>query len=348
MNTIKSIISTKSILLFFALAILTVFIYQIKDVLLLLFASFIIASALYPTVDWMNKKMSRGLAVFIIYTVGLIIIATVLIPFFSILIEQTREFLKQTPLYWAEIKKFIMHLHIISKHYGVLPDASQILTSTSNLGEKIVSQSINITIGLFTGILAAFTLAVLVLFLLLDKEELKEGFLKFFPVHMREKAETIASTISKKVGGYVGGQLLLMFMVGILTALGLFILNIKFALLLGLIAGILEIIPIVGPILSAVPAIIVALAQNPILVVWVILVYLIVQRIENSFLTPLVLARFLELNPLIVIIAILIAASTLGVAGVILAAPIAASICVLVQELYLSRVNAPKEGSTNT
>ncbi|MDD3012142.1 MAG: AI-2E family transporter [Candidatus Gastranaerophilales bacterium] len=343
MNTVKSIISTKSILLFFALAILTMFIYQIKDVLLLLFASFIIASALFPTVDWMSKKMPRGFAVFIVYTVGLIIIATVLIPFFSILFEQTQEFLKQAPSYWVEIKKFILHIQIISKHYGMLPDASQIFASTSNLSEKIVSQSINITIGLFTGVIAAFTLAVLVLFLLLDRDELKEGFLKFFPEHMRNRTENITATIAKKVGGYVRGQILLMFMVGLFTALGLFILDIKFALLLGLIAGVLEIIPIVGPIFSAIPAIVVALAQDPILVVWVILVYLIVQRVENTFLTPLILGKFLELNPLIIIIAILIAASTLGVTGVILAPPIAASICVLVQELYINRINQPKE-----
>jgi predicted PurR-regulated permease PerM len=339
MDTIKSIISTKSILLFFALAILTVFIYQIKDVLLLLFASFIIASALYPTVDWMSKKMKRGLAVFIVYTLGLIIIATVLVPFFAILIEQTREFLKQAPSYWDQIEKFISDVRIVSKNYGMLPNIPQILTTTAGLGQNIVNQSINFTIAIFTGVITAFTLAIIVLFLLLDKEELKDGLLKFFPENMRDKAESITATISKKVGGYVRGQLILMLMVGLLTSLGLFLLNIKFALLLGLIAGILEIIPIVGPILSAVPAIVVALAQDPILALWVIVVYLVVQRIENSFLTPLILGKFLELNPLIVIIAILIAASTLGVAGVILAAPIAASVYVLVQELYINRIN---------
>lgn len=339
MEKIKSIISPKSILLFFALAVLILFIHQIKDVLLLLFASFIIASALYPMIDWMSKKMPRGVAVFIVYTFGLIIIATVLVPFFAILIEQTREFIKQSPTYWNEMQKVISDLRITGRNYGVLPNTSQILSTTAGLGENIVSQSINFTITIFTGIIAAFTLAIIVLFMLLDKDELKDGLLKFFPHDMRDKAESIAATISKKVGGYVGGQLILMLTVGLMTAFGLSLLNIKFALLLGLIAGILEIIPIVGPILSAVPAIIVALAQDPILAVWVILVYLIVQRIENSFLTPLILARFLELSPLIVIVAILIAASTLGVVGVILAPPIAASICVLVQELYLNKIN---------
>jgi predicted PurR-regulated permease PerM len=339
MNAVKNIISSRSILLFFAMGLFIIFIYHIKDVLLLLFASFIIASALYPVVDWMSKKMPRGLAVFIIYMLGLVVIATVLIPLFAILADQTNEFLKQSPAYLAEIKKFLLQISAKSKHYGMLPNISQILSGTSNISEQIVSQSINFTITIFTTIIAAFTLAILVLFLLLDKEELKDGLLKFFPENQREKAASITSTISKRVGGYVRGQLILMLAVGLLTALGLFMLNVKFALLLGLIAGVLEIIPIVGPIFSAIPAVIVALAQDPILALWVIAVYLIVQRLENSFLTPIILARFLELNPLIIVMSILVAASTLGIAGVILAPPLAASIYVLVQELYLNKIN---------
>lgn len=339
MNTVKNIISSKSILLFFGIGLSLVFIYHIKDVLLLLFASFIIASALYPVVDWMSKKMPRGLAVFIIYMLGFILIATVLVPLFSITADQINEFLKQTPSYLAEIKKFFVFLSSKSKHYGMLPNFSQVLSSTSSLGEKIVSQSINFTIAFFTGIIAAFTLAVLVLFLLLDKEELKDGLLKFFPENQRDKAAVIISNISKKVGGYVRGQLILILTVGLFTALGLFMLKVKFALLLGLIAALLEIIPIVGPILSIIPAIIVSLAQDPILAIWVIILYLVVQRLENSVLAPIILGRFLELNPLIVVMSILIAASTLGIAGVILAPPLAASIYVLVQELYLNKLN---------
>jgi len=342
MNTEKNIISSKSIILFFAIAFLSVFIYQIKDVLLLLFASFIIASALCPTVDWMSKKLPRGLAVFIIYTIGLIIIATVLVPFFAVLIEQTQEFIKQFPSYANELEKFTSHLKIISRNYGMLPNTLQMMSPASKLGENIVSQSINFTISFITGIVAAFTLAVLVLFLILDKEELKQGFLKFFPEEMRNKAESITSTISQRVGGYVRGQLILMLTVGLFTSIGLFLLKIKFALLLGLIAGVLEIIPIVGPILSAVPAVLIALTYSPITAIWVIIVYLVVQRIENSVLAPLILAKFLELNPIIIVVSILIAASTLGFAGVILAPPIAASVYVLVQELYLNRINPIK------
>lgn len=337
MNTIKIVISPRSVVLVLAFLLLSWLIYQSKDIILLLFASFVIASALFPVVDWLSKKMPRILAVSLIYLIGFIILATVLIPFFSVLIGQSQEFAKRLPVYTKEIYNFITDLQITTG--GLFPDFQEILSSTANMGQNIVSQSINITINLFTGIVAVFTLAVIVFFLLLDKKELKDGLLKFFPEQMKEKAESITKTISQKVGGYVRGQLLLMLAVGLLTALGLTIIRVDFALLLGLLAGILEIVPIIGPVLSAVPAIIVALAQDPWLVLWVILVYLIVQRIENSFLTPLILGKFLDMHPLIIIAALLFAASVLGVIGVILSPAIAAVIYVLVQELYLNRIN---------
>lgn len=337
MNTIKITISPKSVIIILALLILGWIVYQSLNIILLLFASFVIASALFPLVDWMSKKLPRGLSVLIIYIVGFLLLATVLIPLFSVLGQQLQEFAKRIPTYSGEIYNFITDLEITTN--GLLPDFSQIISPLSNLGQELVTRGIDITVNLVTGIVAFFTLAVVVFFILLDKDELKDGFLKFFPEHMRDKTACITKTISLKVGGYVRGQLLLMLAVGVLTTLGLTIIGIDFALLLGLVAAILEIVPIIGPILAAIPAVIVALAQDPILALWTIIVYLIVQRVENSFLGPLILSKFLDMHPLIIIAALLIAASTLGIIGVILSPAIAAAVYVLVQELYLKKIN---------
>jgi len=337
MNTIKVIISSRSVILVLAFLILAWIVYQSLNIILLLFASFVIASALFPVVDWMDKKIPRGLAVLLVYIAGFLILATVLIPFFSVLTEQIQEFVERIPVYSGEVYTYITDLE--AKTGIIIPDISEIVSPLTNVGQNIVSQGINITINVVTGIVAVFTMAIIVFFILLDKEELKKGFLRFFPEEMRDKTASITKTISRKVGGYVRGQLLIMLAVGILTTLGLSIIGVDFAILLGLLAAILEIVPIIGPVLSAAPAVIVALAQDPILAVWAIVVYLIVQRIENSFLAPLILGKFLDMHPLIIIAALLIAASTLGIIGVILSPAIAAAIYVLVQELYLNRVN---------
>lgn len=339
MNTTKIVISSKSVIIMIAFLVSALFIYQIRDVLLLLFASFIIASALFPIVDWMSKKIPRGLSVLIVYLIGIIILATIFIPFIAVSIEQTREFIKQSPLYFQEISKIISGWRLDFKNYGIATNLSELFSNYSDIAQHIVNQSINFTIALIAGIIAAFTLAVMVLFMLLDKDELKKGFFSLFPVSTRQKAEEISITITRKVGGYVRGQLLLMITTGFFTTMVLLLLKVKFALLLGLLAGLFEIIPIMGPILSSIPAILVTLAQNPSLTLATIVAYLIIHRIENSFLAPLILGRFLEVHPLLIIVSILIAASTLGIAGVILAPPITAVIYVLVQELYVKRIN---------
>lgn len=343
MNSVKIIISPKSIIALIAFVLLVIFVYHTKDVILLLFASFVIASALYPTVDWMNKKMRRGLAVGIIYLIGILILSVLSVPFFTILIDQIQEFIKDFPKYWAHVQFLINKGEILIESTGYIPDYSQAFTNLPSLSKDIVSQSINLTVNIVAGIIMAFTLAVMVLFLLLDKEEIKKGFLILFPVQYREKTEFIVATISKKVGGYVRGELLLMLAVGVLSTISLAVVGIKFAFLLGLIAGLLEIVPIVGPILSAVPAVIVALADNPWLALYVIIIYFIIQRFENVLLTPLILGKFLELHPIIIITAVLTAGSILGVFGVILSPAIAASIYVLVQELYLKKINSIEE-----
>lgn len=343
MNSVKIIISPKSIIALIAFILLVLFLYHTKDVILLLFASFIIASSLYPTVDWMSKKMKRGIAVGIVYFTGFLVLSVLSVPFFSILIDQLREFIADFPKYWSHVQFLITKGEIFIESTGYIPDYSQAFTNLPSLSKDLVSQSINLTVNIVGGFLMAFTLAILVLFMLLDKEELKNGLLRFFPVQYRERAELITVTISKKVGGYVRGQLLLMFIVGALSSISLTVVGIEFAFLLGLIAGLLEIVPIVGPILSAIPAIIVALADNPWLAIYVIVAYSVIQRVENVLLTPLILGKFLELHPIVIITAVLIAASTLDVFGVILSPALAASICVLIQELYLNKVNSAEK-----
>ena len=338
MNNENTSFSRGNIVFFLAMVLLILFVFRIKDVILLLFASFAIASALFPVVDWMSKKIPRGLVVTIVYIVGIIVLLTILIPFITVILFQMQEFAKKFPMYWDDLAKFLDHLEILSVNTSFIPDYSQLITNLAQFGKELLSRSIGFTINLFAGLAAAFTLAVIVLFMLLDKKYLKNEYIKLFPSKKRERVKEITEIISKKVGGYVRGQLLLMFLVGLLTAIGLKIIGLEFALLLGIVMGILEIIPLAGPIIASIPGILVGLAHGPGYALWALLVYIIVQRVENNFLTPLILGKFLEIHPLIIITAILIAASTLGVFGVILSPAIAAAIYVLVQELYVKKL----------
>jgi len=123
MNSVKIIISHKSIIALIAFILLVLFLYHTKDVILLLFASFIIASSLYPTVDWMSKKMKRGIAVGIVYFTGFLILSVLSVPFFAILIDQLREFIADFPKYWSHVQFLITKGEIFIESTGYIPTA---------------------------------------------------------------------------------------------------------------------------------------------------------------------------------------------------------------------------------
>lgn len=336
---IKKFATFKYILFVLGVGLILFFIWINKDITLLFFTSFIIASAINPAVDTLNKKMPRWLAVLIIYLIGFIVVGLILIPLMDVAIKQTIVFINLLPEYWAKASSLTGQIQILSKHIGFVPDFSNMVNSTATFSQDIINRSINLTVSLVEGLIITFTLAMIVLYMLLDKESIKKTYLRFFPQDMRLKAEQISANISKKVGGYVIGQLFSMVAVAIVTTVGLSILGIKFAILLGFIAGILDIIPVVGPLVAAVPGILIALYQDPILALWAILVYVIAQWVTNTFARPLIFSKFLDLHPLVIIFSILVAANLLGVIGVIIAPAIAAMVCVLMEELYLKQLD---------
>ena len=337
MNEIKITISLKSVLMILALGMLIWGLIVAKDIILFLFAGYIIASALFPIIDFLKKRMSEGLSIAIVFSAFSLIIALISIPFAGIFAEQITQFQEYFPKLTSQIDSWIA-LYKASAISQMLPSVEQISGKLLAYSEGFLKTSIDFTFAIFGMIVAMFTLAALVLFILIDRKSLKEGLLSFFPKDVRENVQKIAETITRRVGGYVRGQLAVMFFVGAVTGIVMQIMGLPFAILLGILAGLLEVVPIIGPILSAVPAIILGALISPWYVLWVGLAYLIIQRVEN-LISPIIYGKFLNMPPLVIISVILIAGATLGVFGVILSPAIAAAIYVLIQELYLKKIN---------
>jgi len=142
----------------------------------------------------------------------------------------------------------------------------------------------------------------------------------------------------KKLGRWLQGQLFLGIIVGTLVYMGLCFLNIKYALLLAIFAGVLEIFPYIGPVIAAVPAVIIGFLQAPILGLWVLVLYVAVQQLENYLIVPLVIGRVVGLNPIIVIMALLIGAKLGGILGMILAVPITAVLAEFVKDAVKKKI----------
>jgi predicted PurR-regulated permease PerM len=320
--------------------VLLVLIYIFKEIALLFFGSYVIACALSPFVDFLSKYMPRWLSIALVYLLGVTALLLVAIPLCILAIEESALFLHNLPEYITYIKHIFINISKIDIPAKALVfNFNTITQATTRFGAEIVNQSLNLTKNLIEGVTIIFTSSIIVLYMLLDKPILKDGILSFFPEKIRDKVHQMARAISYKVGGYVIGQIIVMIAVGILTGLGLFIFKIKYAALLGLLAGLLDIVPIAGPILAFTLGAIVAAPMGAKAVLLVLGVYITAQWSTNQFLKPALFGKLLDLHPIVIILALLIAAQTLGVAGVILSPAIAATICVIFQEFYLKVIN---------
>lgn len=297
---------------------------QIREILVIIFISFITMSTLSPYVDLLRKRrLPTVLAVIVpyIFTISIIVVLIVpLIPFFS---SQLQTLFSILPSYIDRAAK-LLNIHID------ITDANKFLTSEI---DTIGKNALLFTGKLFGGIFSFLAIVVISFYLMLEREKIKKEFTALFPKETQTKVLTIISQIENKLGAWFRGQVILSFVIGISTWVALTILGLPFALPLALLAGILEIVPTIGPIISAIPAIVVALNISPTLAITVIVFYLLIQMLENNFLVPKIMEKAVGLNPIVIIIGVMIGAKLMGVLGALLSVPFITMLLVLSRNL---------------
>ena len=318
------LISTKTIFVVVAVALLLWLLVQIKEVALLIFVSLMLSLALSPFVEFLEKrKIPRGLAVLIIYIIIVSIVALIGAVALPPIISQTTRFIKSFP-------------QIISS-LGSTPILNKVTTDLNNfLAEQLMGASgnvIRVTVGAFSGILAVFSLMVFTAYLLLDLDNLREAFLFFLPAKPRKEIAEVLKEIEYKLGGWLRGQFILMCIVGGATYVGLLLLGIKYAAPLALIAGLLEVVPMLGPIISAVPGIIVGFSISPVTGLGVLALYLAIQQLENNIIVPKVMQKTVGFSPLITLLALLIGGKLFGVVGALLSVPLTLIIVIITKHV---------------
>ena len=187
------------------------------------------------------------------------------------------------------------------------------------------------------------TVGIIVFFLSNDKSQIKDYTLKLFPYHSRKRASEVIDELETKVGGYVTAQFLCVTIVGIIVALTLLILKVEYAILLGFISAVLDLIPVVGPVLAGVLILLVAFPKGWLVAILAVGSLLLGQFIENNWAKPYFFSKYMDLHPLVVIFSFVIAAKFLGVIGVIIAPAIAAVLITLFEEVYIKTMNDGNE-----
>lgn len=340
----------KNIIFLITAVLAVVFISQIQTTALLAFASFILACSLNPAVDKLSsfKHISRPLASTIVIILTILIIVLFFIPIFSISIQEIHQLSDNIPAFLDRTMAYLNTKTIFGKALIEYINIDTITSTSSQMASGIVNKSVDFTVAIMETITVIITMGVIIFYLTSEKNLLRDAIILMFPPKLKQRAKEVYENIERKVGGYVIAQILSMTTVAIITALGLMLLKVQYAVLLGFIAGLLDIIPIVGPSVAFILGILCASPQGILIVVLTALVYLGGQWISNNFVRPYVFGKFLDLHPLIIIFAFLIAAQFLGVWGVILSPAIAALLLTLFDELYLKTINNKNKDDDKT
>jgi len=309
------------------------FLFITRDVIAIIFASLILAAALSPVIDQMaRRRIPRPITILTVY---LALIALVGILVYFILppaISQMRQLADQLPNYFAYFQQLINNLRDFGVQNHLITDSQSGLNTVSDVLNNFTNSIFNTTRGFINGFTAVLSVFVLTLYLLLDENGIKNFFVALLPVKQKHQLVNIANKIGIGLGAWLRGQLLLGILVGLMVYIGLVIIGVPYALTLALLAGVLEIIPIIGPIISAIPAILIALSLNPTMALIVTGFYILIQELENKLLVPKVMQRTVGLHPVTIIIVLLIGAKLMGILGILLAVPVTSVFYIILKE----------------
>ena len=338
-NLFQKGISAKNVIFFIIALLFIIFVTKIKDIAILFFASYVIACSLNPLVDKLSKKFKRGVASAIVLFSTVLVLGAFFVPIIAMAGHEIKSFVEHIPQYINHIKDFVANTPIINKSQLAQIDIGDFISSASGLTTNFVNKSINLSVNFASAMVYFLAALIIIFYFMADKEQVKETYMSLFPAQMKERADEIIETISKKIGGYVIAQVATMTSVGIIMAIGLLLIKVEYAVLLGLITAVLDIIPVVGPALALVICLITAYKAGPLVLALILVVFAIAQIAENNLVRPYIFVKFLYLHTLIIYLFLFITAQHLGVVGVIFAPAIAATVCVLIQELYIKNIN---------
>lgn len=318
---------------------------KMTDVALLLFCSYVIASAINPFVDKLSEKMPRAYAVTLMIVLVTLVTIGIFIPIVIMSVNEIKEFLNQLPQQINNVQNFVNNSKIAGQDVSQYLNFDTVLNNSTTIAKEVIDKSINFTIG-FVGVLTILvTVGIVVFFLSNDRDKIKEFALKLFPQKIRLRASKIIDELETKVGGYVTAQLLSITTVGIIVAVVLLILRVDYAVFLGFISAILDLVPIVGPILSGVLILLIAFPKGWIVCLIAIGSLLLGQFVENNWAKPYLFSKYMDLHPLVVIFSFVVAAKFLGVVGVLIAPAIAAVFVTLFEEIYVKTMNENNESN---
>ena len=319
--------------------------YQLSDLVVVLLTAIVIASGIEPAArSLIRRGIPRIPAVIAVYAGFLSVLFGILYLFVPLVLSETARFV-------ASLPQYLEYVRYVPDEYAPILDAAntnpdtvvtRLLGDMQGLVAEFSRDSLTAVSAVFGGVLSFLLIIVFSFYFSIQEKSIEEFLRVVTPMKYENYVISLWKRAQHKIGLWLQGQLLLGVIVGVLVYLGLTILGVPHAMVLAVVAGLFELIPVFGPTIAAVPAVMVALAGGGLgLGVAVIVWYAIIQQFENHLLYPLVVTKVVGVPPLLVIIALIVGGKLAGVLGILLSAPVAA----VIQELIADADKERRRGS---
>lgn len=313
------------------------FVYVIRDVLLMLFGAVVIAAAIQPLADKLQRRrVPRALTTLGVYALGILLLTAVVTLLIPPLTEQLTQLALALPQLVGQLEHWgVLHTDLSQGSLALQDVLLRLGNSLTQAGFSLFEQ----TRSIFSGVFSVIFVFILAFYLVVQQDALLKLFQLVVPRRHFAYVEQTVRRIQRGLGLWLVAQLALAALVGIVVGIGLWLLGIKYALVLGLFAGVMEIVPVIGPIIASLPAIMVGLSQSLFLGVVTLVFFILVQQSENHLLVPNIMKRVAGLNPLVTLVAVLLGARLAGVVGIILSVPVAIIVTIFWSDLFSAGIS---------
>ncbi|HHT42371.1 MAG TPA: AI-2E family transporter [Firmicutes bacterium] len=318
------------------------FLYRVRTVLTPFLFAILFAYVLYPLIAAVEKRgASRVAAILLVYVLFGVVLGVVGWATLPSLLKELEEIARRIPRQAVQLEElgqdavgFFRHLELP----GTLRDAVDTLMERVQLAlEGLASKLMQVLMDVFTNMVSLIISPILAFYLLRDHQAMRERALRYVPAQYRGDAQYILREINTALNGFFRGQLWICLFVGLFIYVGLVLLKIPYALFIGLLAGLFDIIPYFGPVLGFLPAAALAVARSPLTVLWVLLLFTAANQIENGLISPWLIGDRVGLHPLAVVFAVLVGGHLMGLIGMLMAIPAAAILRVFLDYFLLRR-----------
>lgn len=316
-------ISHKTIIFIVLFLLLLGFVYLVRDIILQLFVALLFMTILEPMVAGLSRiRIPRVISILLTYLLVIGVLGGLIALIAPIVVEQTTSFINALPSYLVKI--------------GVTQEFSdQVLNGFLGTVGNIPGEIFKFTFSIFSNFISVVTVLVFAFYMLLARNKLEDQLGFFFGEEKKKELGQIIDALEKRLGGWARGELILMFTIGLGTYIGLLLIGIPYALPLAILSGLFEIIPFLGPIVSAIPAIIIGFGISSLTGLGVLGMAFLVHQLENYILVPKIMEKSVGVSPIVTLIALAIGAKLAGIVGIIISVPMVITLQVLVKEYFV-------------